>query len=76
MRRPKRKSLKMRNLEVLKGKSIEMLLSEMYLEQKLTQYEIADQLGVTQTCISQWLHRFHIEYREPLLAQETSASES
>lgn len=70
MRRPKRKSQRMRQIETLSQEPIETLLRRFYLEQKLPQREIAQNLGVSQTCVSQWLRRFRIEYKDELLEHQ------
>lgn len=43
------------------GKPVDALLRELYLEQRLSQKEIATQLGITRVTVAMWLREFGIE---------------
>jgi len=46
-------------------------LRELFKEQGLTSYEVADELGCSQNCVMRWLHRYGIEREQPWKDKET-----
>lgn len=46
-------------------------LEELFIDQGLTSYEVADELGCSQNCIMRWLHRYGIEREHPWKDEET-----
>lgn len=43
------------------GKPVEDVLRDMYLERRLSQAEIAAELGITRVTVAMWLREFGIE---------------
>lgn len=49
----------------------EETLQELYIEQELTSYEVADKLGCSQNCVVRWLNHYGIEREQPWKDKET-----
>jgi DNA-binding XRE family transcriptional regulator len=62
------KSYAQEAVRVRTGRDVEELLRELYIEQRRSQQEIADALGVARTTVTAWLGEFQIsrEDRDPL----------
>lgn len=43
------------------GKPVEQVLRELYIDQGLSQVEVAAELGITRVTVAMWLREFRIE---------------
>lgn len=47
------------------GRSMDLILRDLYLDRGLTVAEVGRELGITKGAVSRWLERFGIETRRP-----------
>lgn len=55
----------MQRIEAARGRPIEEILRELYVERGLTVEEVGSDLGITKGAASRWLDRFDIDTRRP-----------
>lgn len=55
----------MQTIEAARGKPMDQLLRELYVDQGLTTRAIGEELGQNESTISRWLDRFGIRTRKP-----------
>lgn len=55
----------MQRIEAERGRPMDDLLRELYLERELTVEQVGDDLGITKGAASRWLERFGIATRRP-----------
>lgn len=55
----------MQRIEGRRGKSMDSILRELYLERGLNLEQVGRELGVSKGAVSRWLERFAIEARRP-----------
>lgn len=53
----------MQRIEATRGRSIEDILRELYIDRGLTVEQVGADLGITKGAASRWLDRFGIETR-------------
>ena len=59
------KTLLMKWIEFEKGKKLEDILHELYIEKRLSIREVAEKLGVHYHTVNSWLKQMEIEMRLP-----------
>lgn len=53
----------MQTIEAREGRSLDVILRELYVDQGLTLAEVGERLGITKGAASRWLDKFGIPVR-------------